>query len=536
MNKVIYFNGTILSMNENNDVYEAICIEDGKIKAVGSYKELVEKEGVDAKQVDLGGNTMMPGFIDAHSHLTSYAQTLRLVNLTGCRSFDDMKQAIKKHIEKNTLPAGEWVTGFNYDHEVFKEKQHPTKDILDEISTTHQIVLSHISGHMGAMNSLALKEIGITSESVNPEGGVICRVAGSNEPNGVLLENAYIRNVFRVPVPTIEKLSELVVKAQNDYLSYGITTCQDGFTRKEEFKLLEYTVNSGKLLMDVVSYVDIKGNREIYSQNKDKYANGYVNHYKIGGYKVFLDGSPQGRTAWMETPYLGGEETYGISTTTNEEIYEFAGIALEDNAQLLAHCNGDAAANQLITAYEKALTDRGQAFTDTKPVMVHAQLVRADQLDRMKKIGMMPSFFTAHTFYWGDIHIKNFGFERASKISPSKTALDKGILFTYHQDTPVINPNMIETVWCAVNRISKEGVLLGEEERIPTLEALKAVTINCAKQYFEEDIKGSLEVGKLADMVILDENPLAVDKMKIRDIKVLETIKEGKVLYKTIKL
>ena len=199
--------------------------------------------------------------------------------------------------------------------------------------------------------------------------------------------------------------------------------------------------------------------------------------------------------------------------------------------QVLVHCNGDAACEQYINQFKLA-KEETKSTNEIRPVIVHAQLLDKDQLDEVKELNMIPSFFVAHVYHWGDIHINNFGMERASRISLAKSAQDKGIMYTFHQDSPVIEPNMLETIWCAVNRITKNGVLLGKNERVTPLDAVKAVTKNAAYQYFEEDIKGTLKEGKLADLIILDNNILKVDQMKIKDIKVLETIKEGKTIFK----
>ena len=203
---------------------------------------------------------------------------------------------------------------------------------------------------------------------------------------------------------------------------------------------------------------------------------------------------------------------------------------MDKKQQLLAHCNGDAAAEQYIAQFEKELEIREDKDC-YRAVMVHAQLVRKDQLERMKKIGMMPSFFVAHTYYWGDIHIKNFGKVRGSQISPAKTALDYGMKFTFHQDTPVVPPDMMRTVSCAVNRVSRSGQVIGENQRIPVTEALKAITSYAAYQYHEEAEKGTIAVGKYADFVVLDKNPLEIDREDLADIKVLMTLKENEVIY-----
>ncbi len=538
MKRIIYYNGTILTIDDKSSIFEALLIEDGIIKELGSSNEILKLKDSNTDLVDLKGKTIMPSFIDSHSHITSYAQTLRLVNLYNCTSFEDIFNTLKNFIDKNNLKEDEWITGFNYDHERLKEKEHPTKLLLDKLSKTNPIILSHISGHMGVINSIGLNLFNITKDSINPDGGEIIKFKDSNEPTGLLKENAFIQNTFKIPVPSVSDLSDLLVKAQEDYLKFGITTCQDGFTRKEEFEILDYSSKNKKLKMDIVSFIDIKNNKKIYDENKETYVKGYINNFRIGGYKMFLDGSPQGRTAWMLTPYKDinnpdkNSEEFGIGTLTDEEVSKFIEQALNDNAQILSHCNGDAAAKQLIYSFKKVLNERNESFTSTLPVMVHAQLVRESQLKDMKEIGMIPSFFTAHSYFWGDIHIKNFGLERASKISPAKSALNRDLIFTFHQDTPVLMPDMFRTIWCSVNRITLNGVTIGENEKISVLDAIKAVTINAAKQYFEDDKKGSLEKGKFADMIIIDKNPFEINPLDLYKIKILETIKSGEVLYK----
>lgn len=266
--------------------------------------------------------------------------------------------------------------------------------------------------------------------------------------------------------------------------------------------------------------------------NKD-YAKKYHNRLKINGYKLFLDGSPQAKTAWLTQPYEG-EETYcGYPLYDDEKVKEWILRAVNDDVQLLTHCNGDAASDQLITNYELALKESTNPNKNNlRPVMIHCQTVRNDQLDKMKELHMIPSIFVDHTYYWGDIHLKYLGKERGNRISPAKSAFDRGLVVNFHQDSPVIPPNMLQTIWSAVNRITRNGVSIGKEEGISVYDALKALTIHAAYVYSEEDEKGSIAPGKIADLVILDQNPLEIDPLKIRDINILETIKEGKTLYK----
>ena len=268
---------------------------------------------------------------------------------------------------------------------------------------------------------------------------------------------------------------------------------------------------------------------------KYKTSNGdYTGRLRIGGYKIVLDGSPQGRTAWMSKPYVNGEPEYcGYPWMKNELVDNLVKKAVSARKQILAHCNGDAASEQFISAYEKAV-DKISNKEDLRPVMIHCQTVRNDQLERMSRLKMIASMFVGHVWYWGDIHMRNFGPERGKHISPVRDAIDKGVVVSFHQDTPVTKPDMLHSVWCAVNRISRSGKIIGEEQSVVVYDALKAITINAAYQYFEEKTKGSIKEGKIADLVILSHSPLEIDQKEIRNIKVLETIKEGETIYKRV--
>ncbi|MGL4874363.1 MAG: amidohydrolase [Clostridium sp.] len=528
MNK-IFFNGKILTM-ENETIYEAIIIKDGLIEAIGTNSEILNLKTDETSLIDLEGKTLMPAFIDPHSHLTALANTLVLADLSKSSSFDEIISILSDFKEKNNIPKDKWIMGFGYDHNSLIEKEHPTKDILDKISLDNPILIAHASGHMGAINTKALEIFKIDENSENPTGGLIGRVKDSNIPNGYLEENAFMTLTKLVEKPSLEDMQSFINKAEDLYASFGITTVQDGMTSNSEFYLLNSMSNLNRLKLDVISYIDIKNSKDILINNKNLVKD-YINNYKIGGFKMFQDGSPQGRTAWLTKAYEGEDKDYvGYPIYSNEEIEDFIKASLDCNVQLLSHCNGDAAADQFISSYEKVLKENNYS-NNIRPVMVHAQTVRHDQLDKMKNLNMIPSFFIAHINKWGDVHIKNLGMERASKISPAGYALKLGIPCNFHQDTPVIPPNMLHTVWTAVNRITESGVTLGEDEKISVFDALKGITINAAYEYFEEDKKGTLTKGKLADLVILDKNPLEVPTMEIKDIKVLETIKNGNTVY-----
>ena len=312
-------------------------------------------------------------------------------------------------------------------------------------------------------------------------------------------------------------------EAQETYASHGITMAQEGVITNELAKIYKLLADKHEIFLDIVAYMDYKNVDEIKKEYSE-FINKYNNNFKIGGIKIFLDGSLQAKTAWLREAYINEPEYYGYRIMKDEDVEELLENSKESNLQILAHCNGDKAAEQYINAIKKVSGLK-------RPVMIHAQLLGLDQLPDVKKYNIIPSFFISHIYYFGDIHIKNLGMKRAEHISPAGSSLKQNILFTFHQDTPVIEPDMFETIWCAVNRTTKTGKVLGEDEKISVLEAIKAVTINAAYQYGEEEIKGSLKAGKKADFIIVDKNPLKVAKDELRNIKILKTIKDGKVIW-----
>lgn len=527
----IYYNGTILTM-EDNKAAEAVCVDGGRIAAAGDLKYLLEKYP-GAEKEDLKGHTMLPGFIDPHSHFSAAANALLQVPLEDAHTGEEIGDKIRVFLEKNNLKAGDWVMARGYDHNQMREKRHLSLEELDEICPLNPLVIQHKSGHMGLFNSKALELLGVTAETPSPEGGRIEKKDG--RLTGYMEENAFLYYLQKTPAPGMKALASAFRQVQEKYASYGITTVQEGMMVDRLLPLYQYLIQSEGLELDVVGYPSLEAAPDFmkaFPQALKK----YFRHFKIGGYKIFLDGSPQGRTAWMQEPYrqVSGEDEKdycGYGTMKDEEVLAAVKKAVREGLQLLAHCNGDAAAEQYIRAVGKA-EEEGEPVKEIRPVMVHAQLLRRDQMVRVKKFGIIPSFFVAHVYHWGEVHVKNFGLGRASAISPAGSALKEGILFTFHQDTPVIEPDMMETVWCAVQRETKEGRVLGAEERIPVEEALKAVTINAARQYGEEAEKGSIRPGKQADLVILDQNPLDADPGQLRGISVLETIKGGKTIYR----
>lgn len=503
--KKLFKNANIITMNGRT--VNSVLVENGRIIAVDN--DITQPN---TAVIDLEGRTMLPAFIDAHSHLTSLAASFMQADLQGCTSFDDIVNRIELFINENNIKENNWVIGNGYDHTLLREKRHPDAECLDARLGNYKILIKHISNHFGVINAKAAASL--------------CQ----STDNGILQEEEFVRVIKKIPMPDIDEYLTAYKKALEQYARFGITSVQEGMLVKEMLPLYQSLLDSGILNLDLVAYASADDADIIYSSLAD-WANGYKNKFRLGGCKIILDGSPQGKTAWMTSPYKNSGNYRGSGNMSDNELFLALLKSARNERQILAHCNGDAAANQFIDAVDKIKNETD--FDLINPVMIHAQLLDINRLDDVKRLNIIPSFFIAHCYYWGDVHIENFGFERASKISPVKQCVDKNILYTFHQDTPVIKSDMIETIWCAVNRRTKNGVTLGEQQRITTYDALKAVTINAAKQYGEAGDKGSIEVGKRADFVVLDRNILTVADEDIKSVNITHTISNGEIIYES---
>ena len=522
--KKVFYGGNIITMG--NPLYtEAVLIDNGKIIACGSKDEILAANPL-CEKIDLKGRTMLPGFIDPHSHFFQVAISLLRVPLGGLSNVEDIKSSINKFISEHKIQPGSWINCRDYDNNIMPGLKNPSMKELDDMAPNYPMVIHFKSGHMGLINSLGMKALGITPESKSPDGGLI--EIENGKLTGYLEENAFFDAIKRIPMPEPNQLLHVFEEAQKKYASYGITTVQDGMVVAQMLPLYEMLLKNNSLYLDVFLY----SSPEDYSKTLTLLKR-YPQNIRLhsGGMKIFLDGSPQGKTAWMRKPYAGEEEYCAYGTMTDENVENAFILAAKVGTQLIAHCNGDAAAAQFLRCLEKA-EEKEPILKKLRPVIIHGQLMGKDQIPNAKILGACVSFFVAHVYHWGDVHIRNFGMKRASLISPAGSAVKEGLNVTFHQDSPVIEPDMMETVWCAVNRETKNGVKLSEEERVSPLEALKAITINGAYQYFQEFEKGTIESGKNADFVILNDNPLQVEYSKIRNIKVMATIKNGNVIYK----
>jgi predicted amidohydrolase YtcJ len=538
---VMYYGGDIITMEGDSAQYaEALVVKGGKIAFVGDKAAAMEAAGKGHQMVDLNGQTLVPGFFDGHAHFFGFGAQAVTANLLAspdgtCDDIPNLITTMKEWAKDRDLSkTNGWIAGMGFDDAVLKENRFPTRQDLDLVSKDTPVVAIHISAHFCVMNTKGLEMSGITAASPNPEGGVIRREKDGKTPNGVLEELAAIPVMTKAVSPSTKENAEYyLVKGQELAASFGHTSVQEGRAMAAQHNAIASFAQSGKLKLDVATYIDYTA-PDLF--RTEWFSKDYKNHYRIAGVKLTLDGSPQGRTGWRHKPYLippDGQKTgyKGYPVVPNDEnVKAIVGQAYANNWQILIHANGDAAIDQMITGLRYATEKYGGG--DRRSVMIHGQFIRMDQLDSLKKYEVVASLFPMHTFYWGDWYKKIIGPEKAKEISPINTALKKGLHVTSHTDAPVAFPNMMMILWTTVNRISRSGTILGEGERLTPYQALQCITIWSAWQHFEEHTKGTLTAGKLADMVILDQNPLKIDPMKLKDIQVMETIKDGVTVYK----
>jgi len=511
-------------------------VRGGRIVAAGPAAQAMATAGEGAWKVDLAGRALLPGFVDGHGHLAKLAANMRSANLApppvgNVTSIAGLQAALRDHIASRGIAAGGWVRGHGYDPAFLVEARHPTRDDLDQVSRDHPIYISHVSGHLAAANSLAMQLAGVTAATPDPTGGVIRRRPGSGEPDGVFEENAMGLFADALPRPSLGEQLDDLDEAQQVYASYGITMAQEGAMFPAEQQVLLRAAEESRLTIDVAGYAFWAMAGEMLGDN----ARQSRGRFRNAGVKLMLDGSPQGKTAWLTDPYHvppnGRAPDYrGYPTMPDARVAGVVEMAFEQGWQVIAHCNGDAACEQLIEAVESGR--RASPGSDRRTVMIHAQTVREDQLERMAGLDMTPSFFASHVYYWGDYHRDSvLGPARAARISPMRSAHRAGLRFNLHNDAPVVPPDILRLVWCAAARRTRSGKVLGEDQAISVEDALRAVTIDAAWAHFEEGRRGSIEVGKLADLVVLSADPTAVPLEGIPEIRIVATLKEGALVH-----
>ncbi|MEX0278964.1 MAG: amidohydrolase [Ruegeria sp.] len=535
----IYSGGPILTISDASPTVEAVAVKDGRILAAGTLDDLMAHQGEGTQQFDLDGRAMLPGFVDSHGHVVMGGLQALSANLLSPPDGDvtdvaSLQATLTKWAEENSeaVEQVQMIIGFGYDNAQLAELRHPNRQELDAVSMDLPVVIIHQSGHLGVANSKALEIAGITAESEAPPGGVIQRDENGN-PNGVLEEYAF----FAVLVPLLGGLGDEGLEAfaragSQLWAKYGYTTGQEGRSSGQIVEALKKVAATGALPIDVVAYPDVLESQDYIAQNVSL---DYTDGVRVGGCKLTIDGSPQGFTALRDRPYYDPVGTYpagyaGYAAITMEQLQDAVNWCYENGFQILVHSNGEGASDMLIAALEVAQMKYGDP--GNRPVLIHGQFLREDQVASYKRLGVFPSVFPMHTFYWGDWHRDHtVGPVNGENISPTGWIRERDMMFGTHHDAPVAFPNSMRVLAATVTRRTRSGDILGPHQRVDVLTALKAMTIWPAWQHFEEDSKGSIEAGKLADFVILSDDPTAIDPETLADVRVLVTVKGDAVVY-----
>lgn len=533
--RVVYVGGPVFSMDAEDRVAGGVALQGDRVAQVGSEAEIrAWADSARAHVVELAGRAVLPGFVDAHSHfpgagIDAVAVDLNAPPIGRIETIEQLAAALAR--KADATDDGDWVFGIGYDDTLLAERRHPTRADLDAVSTRHPIGLMHVSGHLAAVNSLALERLGYGAVTPDPEGGRIRRDP-SGAPDGVLEESAMEGVARALAQPGLLDALAIVRRATALYLAAGVTTAQNGFATGGQLQGMIWLERLRLLPLRLVLWPgEEEGDRLIDGSLVPPRDAPWV---RVGAVKLVGDGSLQGYTGFLSQPYAvppGADAGFrGYLRIPREKLIAWVERLHRAGLQVAIHGNGDAAIDDILDAIEHAQAVAPRA--DSRPIVVHAQTAREDQLDRMAALGVIPSFFVLHTYYWGDRHRDRFlGPERAARISPAASAARRGIPFTLHADTPVVPMEPLRIVWSAVNRVTTSGATLGPEQRIDVMRALRAVTIDAAHQHFQEGDRGSLEPGKLADLVILDRSPLD-DPTAIDRIRVVETIVGGRSMYR----
>ncbi|MBZ2169379.1 amidohydrolase [Marinobacter sp. F4216] len=536
----IYLGGPVLTMDDRQPEVEAVAVKDGRILSVGTEEEVMDRKGANTEIHDLKGRALLPGFVDSHGHVVVGGLQALSANLLAppdgeVRDIAGLIETLNDWVEENAEIAQQvnLIAGFGYDQSQLAEQRHPTRKDLDAVSAEIPVVIIHQSGHFGVLNSPGLEAAGIDASTDDPDGGLIRR-GEDGGPNGVLEENAFfmaLGKLFGGIGP--EGFKAFVKAGAGLWASYGYTTAQEGRATPQTTEIVKAFGAEGALPVDIVIYPDVLVDRDYIAESVSL---AYDNRVRVGGAKLTIDGSPQGFTALRDRPYYDPVGDYppgyaGYAAATMEQVISAVNWAFDNDIQLITHANGEGASDMLLAAIKAA--SKESEGEDRRPVLIHGQFLREDQVDSLQALDVFPSVFPMHTFYWGDWHRDHtVGPVNAENISPTGWIRSRGMKFGTHHDAPVAFPDSMRVLDATVTRRTRSGDILGPSQRVDVLTALKAMTIWPAWQHFEEDEKGSIEVGKLADFVILSENPLAVDPENLDQLKVMETIKEGQVVYR----
>ena len=529
-------NGRVRTMDSDCSLAEAVLIAGDRIESVGSTQEVLAAAGPDAAITDLDGKALFPGFIDTHSHLSMYSAWSEHV-YCGVE-VESVQGALGRLAARaRGLKPGELVFGWGFDDSGLSDNRGPTRQELDAVAPDHPVLVVHISVHLAYAKTRALRLAGLIAQDGRPEhvdGGEVVS-DGNGQAQGLLREMAAFKAMEALcPKMTPELLRKALLSGIAGYNAYGITSTHEAGVGLGGIQAPMYMRVLGKMEKDGAL------NTRLYlsflpEDFKHYAASGMTTGFggrmlRICGPKLFNDGSIQAYTAALGEPYFDRPDHKPDTLIPTAEITEQLIAYHRDGYQIAYHGNGDVGIEVMIAAMEKA--QELYPREDPRHILLHCQTASDAQLARMKKVGIVPSFFGLHIWYYGDRHYETFlGPERAGRLDPSGSAVRLGMRHSLHADSPVMPPWTLQSIHTSVNRITRKGRLLGGDQRISVEEAVRAYTSHAAWFQFAEHELGSIEPGKYADFVLLSDDLLAMDPERIADAKVLMTMLGGRVVH-----
>ena len=534
----VYYNGTILTMEGDAPRYaDAVAVKDGRIAFVGAKAQALAAVG-DATDIDLAGRTMLPGFIDSWGHFTLLAQQTLGVNLAYFSDTPPHDKAAVIGLLKRTSPFNGWIVGYGYIAALLADGPLTLAD-LDAAFPDTPVMICTLSTLTGQVNSAGIAKLGLTPASKATQPGEIVRDPATGKLTGELMFTPFLEaRAAAVGSYPQERALATFQAAERLLARQGYTTVQSYQLVPDEIRNLRAAFDRSAISLDVIGMPSVSDAASGKIVEEADWTWGAYSHgdrgLKIPGYQVATDAAPQLRLAAFTQPYqdtTGFPKDWKGVLLPKEQVERWIGYAYDHDIQLFAYSNGDAGIDLSLAAIEKAIVATGKA-SDRRTSIAHSYFVRQDQLESYRKHNIGASMMPPHMMVYGDLQAKLLGPERASLESPLASALKIGINTTIHCDCPSASPNMMEAVWTAVTRTTLAGKVFAPEQRISPYGALLGATRNVAYSYREEAIKGTITAGKIADLVILDDNPLTIAPDKIRDIQVLETIKRGKTIYR----
>lgn len=527
---LIFLNGNVLTMNDDQPIASAVVVSKGEIVYVGDDAGARKFFNENVEIIDLQGKTLMPSFIESHTHPPSYGLNLLEVNCSGSvnTSVQDILKRIKEAAEET--PPGQWIKGWGWDDSKLIEKRYPTLKELDEVAPNHPVFLKRTCSHMAVLNSKGMELSGITKDTPNPSGGSIVKDE-NGELTGLLQENA----MQAVPLPnySIDDMIKGLTLAQKDFAKWGITTVHDMSGQKDNMIAYQRMYQEGKLKVRVRPWIRATTHNLSIGLLDEMIAlgirSGFGNEMiKIQGMKATLDGSVGGRTAAVSKPYENDDST-GILYYNADHIIPFVKRAAEAGLRFSMHAIGDRTIEVVLQAYEE--TQKHIDITKMRNRIEHCALPTDNHLERIKNLGLIAASSVGFLYSIGDSYLKNLGSERMKRVFPHKLFKKYGIVAPGNSDLPVTDGNPWYGIYSAVTRKSMSGQVLDTEQNISVYDAIKAYTVDAAYSSMEEDILGCIKVNAKADLIIVSDDPLSIDVERLKDIKVEATFLNGELIY-----